>query len=147
MAHTSVQIIVHVVFSTKERRSLIPREFQPRMWAYVAGICKHHGIGVHAVGGTSDHLHALIQIPATMATAKAVATIKANSSRWANEEGVRFAWQAGYTAFSVSKSYVSAVVEYIQNQEAHHKRRTFDREIVAMLTKHGVEFDSKYLFG
>jgi len=147
MPHTYVQNIVHLVFSTKQRLKLIPHEFQPRMWAYVAGVCKHHAIRVHAVGGMSDHMHALIQIPATMAVAKAVATIKANSSRWANEQGMRYAWQEGYAAFSVSASNVSAVVRYIHDQEAHHKRRAFDQEILALLRRHGVEFDPKFVFG
>jgi putative transposase len=147
MAHTYVQNIVHVVFSTKQRLKLIPREFQPRMWAYVAGVCNRHAIGVQAIGGMADHMHALIQIPATMAVAKAVGTIKANSSRWVNEQGMRYAWQEGYAAFSVSASNVPAVANYIRNQEAHHKRRPYDQEILALLRKHGVEFDSEFVFG
>jgi len=135
------------VFSTKYRRKSISKEFQPRMWAYVAGICKNHGVFVHSVGGMDDHIHLLIQVPPTLALAKAVLAIKSNSSRWANEQGNKFAWQQGYAAFSVSSSLVPAVVRYIQNQESHHRRMTFDAELVALLKKHGVEFDPNFVFG
>jgi REP element-mobilizing transposase RayT len=87
MSHTYAQDVVHIVFSTKERRKGIPEELQPRLWAHVAGICKHAGISVHAVGGTEDHLHLLVQIPPSLAVAKAVLTVKSNSSRWAKEAG------------------------------------------------------------
>jgi len=147
MSHTYVQNVVHVVFSTKERRKTISREFQPRMWAYVAGICKNHGIFVHAIGGMDDHIHLLIQIPAPLSVAKAVLKIKSNSSRWANEQGGKFAWQQGYAAFSVSSSNVPAVVKYIQNQESRHAKMTFDAELLALLKKHGVEFDPNFVFG
>lgn len=110
MSHTYVQNVVHIVFSTKYRSKSISKEFQPRMWAYVAGICKNHEIFVHAIGGMDDHIHLLIQIPASLSVAKAVLTIKWNSSRWANEQGNKFAWQEGYAAFSVSSSRVPGVV-------------------------------------
>ena len=147
MSHTYAQNIVHVVFSTKDRRKVIAAEFQPKMWAYAAGICKNLGIVVHAVGGAEDHIHFLIQIPATLALAKAVSTIKSNSSRWANEEGQKFVWQQGYGAFSVSASIVPTVVRYIQNQQAHHRKMSFDEEFLVLLNKHGVEFDPKFVFG
>jgi len=94
-----------------------------------------------------DHIHLLIQVPPTLALAKAVLAIKSNSSRWANEEGHRFAWQQGYGAFSVSASLIPVVVRYIQNQEAHHRKMAFDAEFLAMLKKHGVEFDAKFALG
>ena len=147
MSHTYAQNIVHVVFSTKDRRKVIAAEFQPKMWAYAAGICKNLGIVVHAVGGAEDHIHFLIQIPATLALAEAVSTIKSNSSRWANEEGQKFVWQQGYGAFSVSASIVPTVVRYIQNQQAHHRKMSFDEEFLLLLNKHGVEFDPKFVFG
>ena len=147
MSHTYGQNVVHVVFSTKDRRKTIPAEFQPKLWAYAAGICKNLGILVHAIGGMEDHMHLLIQVPPALALARAVLTIKSNSSRWANKEGYRLAWQEGYGAFSVSASIVPAVIRYIQNQEAHHRKMNFEAEFVALLKKHGVEFDAKFVFG
>ncbi len=147
MSHTYVQNVIHVVFSTKDRRKIIPEELQTRLWSYVAGICKKLGIHVHAVGGMEDHIYFLIQIPATLAVAKAVSTIKSNSSRWASQEGYGFEWQQGYAAFSVSSSNVAAVVRYVRNQKAHHKKMDFDAEFVALLKKHMVEFDPEFVFG
>ena len=147
MSHTYAQNVIHVVFSTKDRRKLMSGEFRPRMWAYAVGVCKKLDIRVHAIGGMEDHVHFLLQIPPSLAVAKAVLAIKSNSSRWANEEGVKFAWQQGYGAFSVSSSSVPLVVRYIQNQEAHHKKMNFDEEFLALLKKHGVEFDPKFVFG
>jgi putative transposase len=147
MSHTYVQNVIHLVFSTKDRRKTIAAEFQPKMWAYSAGICKKQGIFVHAIGGMEDHVHFLIQVPATLALAKAVLAIKSNSSRWANEEGHTLAWQQGYAAFSVSASIVPDVVRYIQNQAAHHRKMSFDEEFLALLKKHGVEFDPRFVFG
>jgi putative transposase len=147
VSHTYAQNVIHVVFSTKDRRKLMSEEFRPRMWAYTAGICKKFDILAHAVGGMEDHMHLLIQIPPTLAVAKAVLAIKSNSSRWANEEGHKFAWQQGYGAFSVSSSIMPTVIRYIQSQEAHHRRMSFDAEFLALLEKHGMEFDPKYVFG
>jgi REP element-mobilizing transposase RayT len=95
----------------------------------------------------ADHLHLLIQIPPVLTLSKTVATIKANSSRWAGEEGHKFSWQEGYAAFSVSASVIPVVIRYIRNQEEHHKKMDFDAEFVALLKKHGIEFDPKYVFG
>lgn len=147
MPHTYAQNVIHLVFSTKDRHKAIPQALQPRMWAYAAGICQKLGILVHAVGGMEDHIHFLIQVPPRLAVAKAVLAIKSNSSRWANEEGCKFAWQQGYGAFSVSSSMVPAVVRYIQNQPTHHKKMSFDTEFLALLKKHRVEFDPKFVFG
>ena len=147
MSHTYTQNVIHVVFSTKHRDKTISRDFQPRMWAYVAGICKNHGILVHAIGGMDDHIHLLIEIPAPLSLAKAVLAIKSNSSQWTNDQGDKFAWQQGYAAFSVSSSLVPAVTRYIETQESHHRKMSFDAELLALLKKHGVEFDPNFVFG
>jgi hypothetical protein len=88
----------------------------------------------------------LLQIPVTIAVSKAVSAIKANSSRWANEQGKDFSWQRGYGLFSVSHSTIPAVVRYIQNQEIHHRKMSFEAEFVGFLKKHELEFDAKYVF-
>jgi putative transposase len=147
MSHTYAQNVIHVVFSTKDRRKAIPQPLQPRMWAYIAGTCQKLGILVYAVGGMDDHIHFLIRVPPSLAVAKAILVVKSNSSKWANEEGCKFAWQQGYGAFSVSSSNVPAVVRYIQNQPAHHKKMSFDVEFLTLLKKHGMEFDPKFVFG
>jgi REP-associated tyrosine transposase len=147
VSHTYAQNVVHVVFSTKERHKSIAQEFQPKLWAYITGICKNLEIYLHAIGGVEDHAHLLIQVPPTLSLAKAVATIKSNSSRWASEGGQRLRWQQGYGAFSVSASVVPSVVQYIRDQKEHHKRMSFDAEFLALLKKHGVDYDPKYVFG
>ena|SRR5690242_11310523 len=147
MSHTYAQNVVHVVFSTKDRYKAINGEFRPKLWAYVRGICRKLDIYVHSIGGMEDHIHLLIQVPPVLTLSKAVATIKANSSRWASAQGHKFAWQKGYGAFSVSASIIPVVVRYIQNQEAHHKKMNFEAEFVALLKKHGVDFDPKYVLG
>jgi putative transposase len=138
---------MHVVFSTKERRKMIPTNMRERLWSYTAGICKHQKVFVHAVGGMEDHIHLLLQFPATVVISEAIKTIKANSSSWMSDEIGQFAWQQGYGAFSVSKSNMAAVMTYIQNQERHHRKMTFEEEFIAFLKKHGIEFDPKYVFG
>ena len=147
MPHSYAQNVVHVIFSTKDRRRLLSKEFQPKLWAYIAGVCKNHQVHVDAIGGTNDHIHLLIRIPAAVSVANAVLTIKSNSSKWVNEQGRRFSWQEGYAAFSVSASLVPRVARYINTQEAHHKRMTFDTEFIALLKKHGVKFDPSFVFG
>lgn len=147
MSHTYAQNVIHVVFSTKDRSKVIPREMQPRMWAYTSAICLKLGILVHAVGGMEDHAHFLIQVPSSLAVAKVVLTIKSNSSKWVNQQGCKFAWQQGYGAFSVSSSMVPTVVRYIQNQKAHHRKMSFDAEFVALLKKHSIAFEPTFVFG
>ena len=147
MPHTYAQNTVHIIFSTKDRRRSIPKEFQPSLWSYIAGICKNHAIFTQAIGGAADHIHLLVELPQSLPLAKAVLTIKSNSSRWAHAQNHKFAWQEGYAAFSVSASLVPAVVRYIQNQEAHHKKMPFDAEFLALLKKHRVSFDPKFALG
>ncbi len=144
MPHTYAYNPIHVVFSTKERRKLIPKEARPRLWAYLAGVCKKQRIFVHEIGGMEDHLHMLIEIPLTMAFSDALQEIKTSSSRWM---GRNFAWQRGFGVFGVSASNVDAVIRYIRTQEAHHTKMSFEEEFIALLEKHGVAYDSRYVFG
>jgi len=102
-----------------------------------------------AIGGTVDHVHALLSLPGMMSFAKAVQLIKGGSSKWmhdtfSNQE--KFAWQEGYGAFSVSSSQVSKTIAYINNQKEHHRKKTFQEEFLELLKKHGIEYDSRYVF-
>lgn len=147
MSHSYAQNFVHIVFSTKDRHRSLSKALQQDMWAYLAGICKNLDLHVAAIGGHDDHVHLLVRIPATMTVAKAILTIKTNSSKWAGERAHDFAWQKGYAAFSVSASLAPAVARYIRTQESHHKKMTFEEEFVALLKKHGVDFDPAFVFG
>jgi putative transposase len=144
MSHTYPHNPVHVVFSTKERRKLIPKESQPRLWAYMAGVCKNQKIFVHEIGGMDDHLHMLIEVPPTISFSDAIKEIKTSSSRWMGRE---FAWQPGFGLFGVSASNLETVIRYIRTQKEHHKKMTFEQEFIALLKKHGVAYDPRYVFG
>jgi putative transposase len=114
--------------------------------SYMAGICKNKEMPAIAIGGMNDHAHILFHLPPTLTLSKAVQLLKANSSKWMNEHGMKFAWQEGYAAFSVSVSNTPVVAEYIRNQEKHHRKITFQDEYLALLKKHGIEFDPMNIF-
>jgi REP element-mobilizing transposase RayT len=146
MSHTYAANFVHCVFSTNGRRDLIPAELQEPLYAYLIGIAKNLGCKILAAGGTSNHIHLLIGLPASLTLAEVVQKLKANSSRWFGENGVRFEWQKGYGAFSVSPSLLATVQAYIRNQEEHHRKRSFEEEFRALLEKSGVAYDAERLF-
>src|SRR5260370_7198060 len=104
MAHSYTRNHIHLVFSTKERRNTIPKELQPRLWAYIAGICKNYEMIAVAIGGTENHIHILFHLSSKLALAKAVQLLKGNSSKWISEQGIEFAWQEGSGAFSFTSS-------------------------------------------
>jgi putative transposase len=145
MSHTYIQNVVHIIFSTKNRAPTITPALRPQLWNYIAGICHSQKIFCHAIGGTADHLHLLIQIPADIPLAKSVNTIKSNSSRWMTQNGPKFSWQENYAAFSVSHSVLPAVIRYINSQEHHHRRMDFSAELLALLKKHDVAHDPKHV--
>ena len=147
MPHKYPNILIHLVFSTKERTDMIPNELLPRLWKYFACIGRNHDVPVLASGGTSNHSYLLIALPSDMAPAKAVQVLKANSSRWIRQHGISFAWQEGYGAFSVSSSNKDAVVDYIEHQAEHHRVRSYETEFETMIRKSGMRFDSVEAFG
>jgi REP element-mobilizing transposase RayT len=114
---------------------------------YFVGIGKGHDFSVLCAGGTANHAHLLIVLPASMPLAKAVQVLKANSSRWLGEHGFDFAWQEGYGAFSVSASNRDAVRHYIEHQQEHHAKHSFEDEFVSLLRKSNVAFDPKFVYG
>ena len=148
MSHTYISDLVHCVFSTKNRRNLITPEVQSHLWSFIGGIARKNGFKALMVGGTENHLHILLSLPATMPLAKALQLIKGASSHWMNETHMKdFAWQEGYGAFTVGISQKSDTISYIQSQPEHHRKRSFEEEFVAFLKKHGVEYDQRYIWG
>lgn len=138
MAHTFSNLLYHVVFGTKDREPSIEGEFRADVHAYLGGIVRElRGVAI-IINGTSDHVHALLKFPPTIALADAIRVVKANSSKWVHQKHGRskFAWQSGYSAFSVSESGVAAVRRYIERQEEHHRKRTFTEEYLEFLDKH-----------
>ncbi len=146
MAHSYVSSVFHIVFSTKQRMQLIRSDNQSRLWNYLAGIAHNHGMQVLAAGGTQNHVHMLVVLPANTALSDAVRTLKANSSRWVRETDRLFAWQEGYGAFSVSPSQLERVKQYIANQPAHHERHSFEQEFLAMLQAANIDFEPNRVF-
>jgi putative transposase len=147
MASSFSSIYVHIVFSTKNRLPTIKGERSKRLHAYLIGIARNAGVTMIAIGGLPDHVHLLISLPGDLSVAKVVNLFKSNSSKWMNEQKPGFAWQTGYSAFSVSASNVRAVKDYVLNQEDHHKKRDFRQEFVALLKKHNVDYDPRYVWG
>ena len=144
MSHTYTSTLFHVVFSTKERRPAIAEPAE--LWAYLAGVARNLHYESFAIGGTENHVHALLSLPGHVPVAEAVQKLKANSSRWLREDRVWTGWQEGYGAFSVSASNVDAVRHYIQNQAEHHRRRSFEDEFLTLLMKSGVAFNRPEVF-
>ncbi|HET6208198.1 MAG TPA: IS200/IS605 family transposase [Terracidiphilus sp.] len=149
MSHTYCCSLFHCVFSTKERRKTISTEIRERLWAYMGGVAREHGMKALAAGGTDDHVHILLSLPSSLPIAKAMREIKSASSRWMHETcGVEgFEWQEGYGAFSIGWAQVDATVAYITRQEEHHAKRDFQSEFVAFLKRHRIEYDPRYVWG
>jgi len=147
MSHTSGNILLHLIFSTHQRRPLIKPEFQSELFAYLGGIIREmHGAAL-IINGTADHVHMLLRIRPAHAAAEIARVVKTNSSRWIHEKwSADFAWQTGYGVFSVSESNVAAVTRYIALQEEHHKKHSFRDEFLVFLQKNGVAYDEKYIW-
>lgn len=149
MAGKHLCMLVHFVWSTANREPRLAPEWRDRLYGYLGGVLKHHRAALICAGGVSDHVHVYASLPSTVTLAELVNAMKSNSSRWIHEAVTHsgdFAWQKGYGAFSVSKSAEPQVIEYIRNQEAHHRQRDFKEEYLAFLERHGVEYDERYLW-
>ena len=152
MAGTLTELLYHCIWSTKDREPLIREEIEESVWSILAGTAEHNEMHVIRAGGIENHVHVLMRVPKTMALSEAMQRLKGGSSKFINEEqliggGRHLAWQDGYGAFTVSKSNVPDVVQYIANQREHHRTRTFEEEFVAFLERHEIEYDSRYLWG
>jgi len=150
MPHSYVSALSHCVFSTKGRRDLVTPDLRRRLFPYMGGIARENSMRLLAAGGTLNHVHLLLSLPARIPIAKAVQLIKGGSSKWVHDafpDRLDFEWQEGYGAFSVGVSQVSATVRYINHQEAHHRATTFEDEFVSFLKKHGIQYDARYVWG
>ncbi len=125
----------------------MPNEIQQKLWAYVSGIAEDEQVPLLAIGGTNNHVHLLIALPASLSLSEAISKIKSNSSRWLSEHGITFAWQEGYGAFSVGASQLQMLKNYIRNQEKHHQKTGFEEEFIALLKLYGVSFDPVHVYG
>ncbi len=149
MPHTTTNLLVHFIFSTKQRCALIKPDFEKDLHAYLGGIIRQIGGTALCVNGTRDHVHLLARVPANHSVADVARLIKTNSSKWIHEKWPqhrRFAWQTGYGAFTVSESGAGAVRDYISNQQEHHKVRSFKEEFLVFIRKNGITVDERYLW-
>ena len=149
MANTYSCLHYHLVFSTKNRERWITPDIEQRIWAYLGGIAKENKMTPLQIGGVEDHVHLLLGASPTLAPSKIAQLIKGGSSSWIHDTFPQlksFGWQDGYGAFTVSKSNVPEVTAYIQDQRGHHRVRSFQEEYRALLQKHGIEYDERYLW-
>jgi putative transposase len=135
------------VFSTKQRRNIISPEIQPQLWSFLGGIARKNGFKALMVGGTENHAHILLSLPATVPLAKEMQLVKGASSHWMNEIKTGFAWQEGYGAFTVGVSQKNETIAYIQRQAEHHRNRNYEEEFLAFLKKNGIEYDPQHVWG
>lgn len=149
MPQSLVKNYVHLVFSTKYRQPLIDKVIQPELYAYIGGVCKNQECYPYAIGGIEDHIHILCLLSKKIPLYKLLEVVKSNSSRWIKTKGQaykNFYWQGGYGAFSVNPSQTHIVKRYINNQEEHHKKKSFKEEFRAFLKKYEVEYDERYVW-
>ena len=149
MPQSLSKVIIHIIFSTKNREPWLDCEVRPRMHAYLATTCRDLGAEVVHVGGVADHVHIVTMLPRTVSQAQVVEQIKKASSKWIKALDARyhgFFWQRGYGTFSVSPSQLDNVLQYIEEQQEHHRTRAFQEEYRELLRKHGVDFDERYVW-
>ena len=149
MANTYTQIYIQVVFAVTGRLSLIRGEYKEEIHKYITGTIRNDGHKLIAVNGMPDHLHILLGLKPNMALSDLVRDIKSNSSNFINERRLsqgKFGWQEGYGAFSYGHSQLDTIIRYIQNQEQHHRRRSFKDEYLTLLKKFQINFEDKYVF-
>jgi REP element-mobilizing transposase RayT len=142
-------VIVHVIFSTKERRPFLAPATRPKLHAYLATVARNADCEAYRVGGVADHVHLAVRLSRTITIAQLVETLKTASSKWLKTEWpglAAFSWQRGYGSFSVGPSDLDALRQYIDTQEEHHKTRSFQEEFRMFLKKYGVDYDEAYVW-
>jgi putative transposase len=140
-------LLVHVVFSTKDRAPLITPVIRDELHAYLATVARNAGCDCYRAGGTADHVHLALNLSRTITAAKLIETLKTSSTKWLKTQSIaNFAWQNGYGAFSVGPKNLQPLLHYIEDQEAHHKKRTFQEELRVFLNEYGIGYDERYLW-
>lgn len=149
MPNTYTQIHIQFVFAVKYRHGIIAPQWKQELYSYISGIIEKQGHKLLAINGMPDHIHIFIGMRPNQSVSDLLQDIKRNSSLWINQKGFvngKFEWQEGYGAFSYSKSHTKTVIEYIENQEMHHKRTTFKEEYLEFLQKFEIDYDERYIF-
>jgi REP element-mobilizing transposase RayT len=149
MPHSFASILVHLVFSTKDRRPLIQPEIEPELYPYLATVCRGRDCPSLAIDGTEDHVHLFGRLGRRACVAAVVEEVKTTSSKWIKAKGPAYAdfyWQAGYGAFSIGESSTGALKRYIANQKEHHRKQTFQDEFRTLLRKYRIEYNERYIW-
>ena len=151
MASTLTELLYHAIWSTKNREPIIRREIEESVWRILAGTAERNRMHIIRAGGIENHVHVLLHIPKALTVSEAMQRLKGGSSKFINDEQLvganrSFAWQDGYAAFTVSPSNVPSVVRYISSQREHHRKKSFEEELVEFLDRHGVAYDPRYLW-
>ncbi len=149
MAQTLTRLLVHIIFSTKNRQPWITPEIEAALFAYIGAVCRSQGCSLIAAGAADDHIHLLVVLSKTQTLSDLLLEIKRDSSKWIKTKGAQFArfgWQDGYAGFTIGQSQVEAVTKYLAGQRRRHRKLTFKEELVALLEKYKVEYDPKYLW-
>ncbi len=149
MSQSLSRVLLHLVFSTKSRRRLISESVRPRLHAYLAGACRAIGSEALRVGGTEDHVHIACTLPRTLTVSDLLAEVKRSSSAWMKQQKdgcPDFTWQAGYGAFSLGQSQLTAIVRYIDHQEEHHRSQSLKEELRELLQRYGIAPDEAHLW-
>jgi putative transposase len=142
-------ILIHVIFSTKDRAPFLNPTIRPKLHAYLATVARNLDCECFLIGGVEDHVHLALGLSRTLTVAKLVEQLKTSSSAWLKTQSpdlAHFAWQRGYGIFSVSPSDLPALKQYISSQEQHHQKHPFQDEFRAFLTKYEIPFDERYLW-
>ena len=149
MANTYSQVYLHIVFAVKGRQNLIREEIREDLHKYITGIITNRDQKLLSIFCMPDHSHLLVGLKPSISISDLVRDIKAGSSKFINDKKLikgKFSWQEGFGVFSYSRSQIENVIKYIQNQEKHHRKKSFKEEYIEFLEKFAVEYDVKYLF-
>ncbi len=149
MPQSLTNVLLHIVFSTKYRAPLLYPEVRPALFAYLSAVVRSTGCECYRAGGVANHVHLAVRLSRTITIANLVQELKSSSSRWLKTQSprlCRFRWQTGYSAFSVRASGLNTLVRYIDNQEVHHRKRSFEREHITTLRQEGIEYDERYVW-